>query len=78
MATNWVNFGRGDDDPTWTTRRKTEFAREDGRIGPEEDFAVNIDTYLFNPSLLQKRLPNGYTWIKEHFSDKFIIRKGRK
>jgi len=74
MATNWSNF-KGN----WVTRRTNDdFIRLDGKLGPEEDFAVNVDTYLFNPDLLKKKVPHAYTWIKQYFSDKFVIRKGGK
>jgi hypothetical protein len=47
--------------------------RPDAKIGPEEDFAVNVDSYLFQREKLKKTVPNAYAWIKNHFGDKFVV-----
>lgn len=54
--------------------RKDGFVADDGRVSPEEDFANNVEFYLFEPNKLESTTPHGFAWIKKHFSDKFKTR----
>jgi hypothetical protein len=75
MATNWVPSFDKSNTFVWSNRRgKDEYVRPDAMIGPEEDFAVNIDSYLFQPRKLKTTVPNAYAWIKNHFGDRFVVR----
>ncbi|WP_415062794.1 hypothetical protein [Bdellovibrio sp.] len=56
--------------------RMDGYVQDDGRESPEEDFANNIEYYLFEPGELKKVTPNAYRWIQTHFGDKFKLRKG--
>ncbi len=56
---------------------RSNFVSSDGENGPDEDYANNIQYYLFHNKELQQKTPTAYEWIKNHFGDKFKIR-GRK
>jgi hypothetical protein len=60
----------------WTSPR-TNFVKNDGRISPEEDFANNIEYFLFEPAKLKYITPNAYDWIIHHFGGKLKLRKGK-
>lgn len=57
------------------TGRKDGYVEEDGAREPGEDFANNLDHYLFDPERLQKVTPDAYDWIKKQFGDKFKIKR---
>jgi hypothetical protein len=77
MATNWIPQK---ENPGRYYARKEGYVEEDGRMNPEEDFANNVEYYLFNPEKLKRVTPYAFKWIQSHFSDKFRIRgsKGAK
>lgn len=58
--------------------RSGDFVAADGRQGPREDFANNLEYYLFEPNVLKQKTPRAFDWIKKHFGDKFKIGKGLK
>jgi hypothetical protein len=64
------------DDSHWRNDR-SKFVELDGRDSPSEDFANNVQYFLFHPLKLRLFTPSAYEWISYHFGDKFIIR-GRK
>lgn len=72
LASNWLcgNYG----DKYACARRKDGFVKEDGKTSPEEDFANNIDHFLFEPNKLRKTTPAAYEWIAEYFGDKLKLR----
>jgi len=57
--------------------RKDGYIQDDGRESPWEDYANNVDSFLFEPEKLKRVTPYAYNWIKEHFGDKFTVRKGK-
>lgn len=57
------------------TGRKQGYVEEDGAKAPDEDFANNLDYFLFDPDRLQKVTPSAYEWIKKQFGDKFKIKR---
>jgi hypothetical protein len=63
-------------DSDWRNDR-SKFVEPDGRDSPSEDFANNIQYFLFHPMKLRLFTPGAYEWISHHFGDKFNIR-GRK
>jgi hypothetical protein len=76
FATNWFNMG-SDLRPDWRNRRTgSEFIRPEGKMNPEEAFAEDVEAYLFDRSLLKRRVPYADMWIKNHFGDKFKIEHG--
>lgn len=71
-TTNWfVSRIKG---RTVMISRKDGFVSDDGRVSPEEDFANNVEFYLFEPETLKVKTPHAFRWIKQHFGDKFSIR----
>jgi hypothetical protein len=57
------------DGKIYWTGRKDGYVENDGRTSHEEDFANNLEYYLFNSEKLKKTTPNAYEWVKKHFSD---------
>jgi hypothetical protein len=72
-ATGWRPEIKGRD--FYWTGRKDGYVEEDGAREPDEDFANNLDHFLFDPERLQKVTPKAYDWIKKQFSDKFKIKR---
>lgn len=50
----------------WISRRDG-FVAEDGKLSPEEDFANNIEYFLFDKAILQTKSKNAYDWILQNF-----------
>ncbi len=46
---------------------RTTFSEPDGKNGPEEDFANNIEHYFSNPKKFKKNFPKINTWIGTFF-----------
>lgn len=59
-------------------RRPTDYVEEDGKMSPSEDFANNLQYYLFHPEKLKRTNPNIFDWIKKRYGDKFSLGKNRK
>ena len=55
---------------------REKFVEDDGKEGPNEDFAKNIEHFLFSPQSLKKQTPKVYDWIRKRYGDKFIPVKG--
>lgn len=58
--------------------RQGGFVAEDGHQGPREDFANNLEYYLFEPKVLEEKTLKAFDWMKKHFGDKFKLGKGAK
>lgn len=75
-VTNWFEVGNG------FQRRlisRTEgFVADDGRDSPEEDFANNLEFFLFERKSLQMKTPHADRWIQRHFGDSLEWRGCRK
>ncbi len=56
-----------------TMRSDSTFVRSDGRTSPEEDFANNMEFYLFNPVQLKKHWSPVFEWIKKVYSGKLTL-----
>lgn len=72
MATNWMNES-GDPDLPPIVSRGSGFVEPDGKSSPYEDFANNVEYFLFEPEKLKAVTPHAYTWIKNHFGDNFRL-----
>jgi hypothetical protein len=70
-ASGWKLTPEGD--KFFWTGRKQGYVEEDGGSAPKEDFANNIDHFLFDPIKLKQVTPGAYEWIKKRFSGKFKI-----
>ena len=71
---NWIPISRKEG---IFVSRQEGFVQDDGRVSPEEDFANNIEWYLFQPEALKKTTPHAFNWIKNYFGDKLKM-KGKK
>lgn len=47
------------------------FVQPDGVTSPDEDFANNLEYYLFDPKSLKKTNPGAYKWIEKKFGRNF-------
>jgi len=76
-ATNW-GFEASTGRVYYWKGRESGYVAEDGKISPEEDYANNIEYYLFEPEKLIEETPSAYNWIKKHFGGKFKLKGGKK
>ena len=53
------------------------FVSDDGRDSPDEDFANNVEFFLFRPEKLKKTSPGVYDWLKKNYGDVFASPKGK-
>lgn len=53
------------------------FVEKDGETSFNEDFANNVEYLLFEPNVLQSVTPSVYTWMRNFFGSKFIIRRSK-
>lgn len=52
------------------------YVEKDGELSPDEDFANNIEFYLFEPETLRKKSNAIYLWILKTFGSDFkLVRK---
>lgn len=54
--------------------RKSGYIEEDGKLSPAEDYANNIEGYIFEPERLNRVSPEAYIWIKKRYGDKLNLR----
>lgn len=72
VAVNWIEVNiKGKE---MTVDRGSGFVKEDGKLGPEEDFANNVEFYLYEKSRLKAVTLNAHNWLKEKYGDKFKLR----
>lgn len=65
----------GSSGPSSKQIRTEGFVEEDGNRGFEEDFANNLEYFLFEPKVLQSVTPSVYNWMREHFGSKFSVQR---
>jgi len=56
---------------------RSSYVEPDGRDSPWEDYANNVQYFLFHPEKLHLVTPSAYDWIKYHFGDNFKVRGKR-
>jgi hypothetical protein len=54
------------------------FVEDDGRQGPREDFANNLEYYLFAPEVLKEKTPKAFDWMRKRFGDRIKIGRGSR
>jgi hypothetical protein len=59
---------------TELTLSRSGIVEEDSQNNPEEDFANNIEYFVFNPKTLKEKSPQVYNWISKKFGDKLKLR----
>lgn len=77
LATGWHTELEPDGKIYWNGR-KDGYVEEDGRFSREEDYANNVEYFLYNPDKLKKVTPSAYDWIKKHFGESFKLKGGKK
>jgi hypothetical protein len=70
QASGWETEGRV------VEERKGGFVATDGRSSPEEDFANNIEFYLFERSKLKVQSPEIFKWIDNTLANLLKMEKG--
>ncbi len=58
--------------------RKDDYVEDDGKNSYEEDYANNLEHFLYNPDKLKKVTPSAYDWFKKRFGDKLKFKAGKK
>jgi hypothetical protein len=48
----------------------------DGKTSPEEDFANNVEFFLFEPDTLKTKSPNLFAWLQKTLGLKLRLEKG--
>ncbi len=57
------------------------YVRSDGVLvkpsytSPEEDYANNLEYFIYNPDKLKQVTPNAYEWIKKRFGPKLKLKE---
>ncbi|OFZ82172.1 MAG: hypothetical protein A2583_07635 [Bdellovibrionales bacterium RIFOXYD1_FULL_53_11] len=74
MTTNWYRFGDADGKVRWITRGRDSFVENDGMTSPDEDFANNVEYFLFERNKLKTTTPNAEGWISRRFGPGFRLR----
>ena len=73
-AANWFNVAEEGKEPIYISRG-TGFVSEGAKRGPDEDYANNIEYFLFAPNTLKETTPNVYKWIGQKFGGSFRVGK---
>lgn len=76
-ALNWFSIDSGAGRTRWISRGEHSFVEEDGMTSPAEDFANNVEYYLFQRDALKKITPNADSWIGGHFGSGFKMRESK-
>ncbi len=58
--------------------RKTGYVEEDGKISPEEDYANNMEYFIFSPDKLKTITPNAYGWFSKKYGEKLKLKGNKK
>lgn len=56
--------------------RKGEFVEHDGKTSAEEDFANNVEYFLFDQNSLKDKSSNIFSWIQTNLGPKLRLQKG--
>lgn len=73
---DWISLDVGDGKTIIIPKSTRNFVEKDGEISPDEDFANNIEFFLFEPETLKKKSNAVYLWIQKSFGDGFkLVRK---
>lgn len=77
-AAGWRQVGKGAMAQLRPGRPSKSFVTEDGMKSPEEDFANNIETFIFDPVWLESKTPNVYSWIQQNYGSSLkLVRRSQ-
>ena len=65
----WTKVGESNGEPVFKSRRK-RFVEPDGDLSPGEDFANNLEYFIFNPQILKIKNPAIFDWMTIQYGDK--------
>jgi hypothetical protein len=68
----------GPDGKIYWAGRKDGYIEVDGKNSHEEDYANNLEHFLYDPDKLKKVTPSAYDWIKKRFGDSFKLKEEKK
>lgn len=54
------------------------YTKSDGDFSPEEDYANNLEHFLYSPDRLKKVTPEAYLWLKKRFGEGFKLKERKK
>lgn len=54
------------------------FVRTDAKEDPEEDFAINFETYILDPKKLKSHLPKAHRWMSNRLKSQFNLKECKK
>jgi hypothetical protein len=60
----------------YDTGRKSGYTKEDGKVSSEEDYANNLEFFVYQPEKLKNITPGAYDWFVKKFGDE--LKKGKK
>ena len=58
--------------------RQEGYIEDDGKTSDEEDYANNVEHYLYNPDKLKEVTPQGFQWIQKQFGKNFKLKREKK
>lgn len=67
-ATGW-RYNIENDNKIYLEGRKSGYIAEDGRTSVEEDYANNLEHFLYSPDKLKKVTPEAYNWFNKAYKD---------
>ncbi len=76
-ATGWRLELEKDGKIYWVGR-ESGYVEEDGKLSHEEDFANNVEHFLYDSDKLRKVTPAAYEWIKKHYGEQFKLKEIKK
>lgn len=75
-STDWLIFRSSPGGKQSMIANRDHFVEPDGRESVTEDFANNVEYYLFDPKTLLKKTPKAHLWLQKKFGDRLKLRKG--
>ena len=73
MAADWMQLDIGSGQKMTITKSTRSFVEKDGEISPDEDFANNVEYFLFDPEKLKAKSNGIYHWIQNAFGSEFKL-----
>ena len=70
---DWIRLDVGDGKTIAIPTSTRTFVEQDGEMSPDEDFANNIEFFLFEPETLKKKSNAIYLWIQKSFGPDFKL-----
>lgn len=76
-ATGWKLEIEPDGNFYWVGR-KDGYIADDGKASHEEDFANNLEHFLYEPDKLKKVTPSAYEWINKKYRNKLKLKDKKR